>query len=251
MQKRQIGNSEIYVSTMGIGTTKFGRNELVKYPIKFNLPNEKQIERLLKICFENGVNLIDTAPAYGTSEERLGKIIHKERTKWIICTKVGEYFSNKNSFYDFSVKAIQKSLENSLQKFKTDYLDIVLLHSNGEAKKVLPSLEFLKEAKKKGTIRLFGISSKTKKEAVTALKSADLAMIHYNIDYTKMQQVLDFAKKEGKGIFIKKAFQSGYLLQQKKNLKENIDFILANSAVSSIILGTINQKHLKNNLTFF
>lgn len=254
MQKRQIGNSGIFVSTMGIGTTKFGRNEQVKYPKKFDLPSEQEITTLLKICNEYGVNLIDTAPSYGTSEQRLGKLLQKTRQNWVICTKVGERFFNGQSFYDFSKIAIQKSLENSLRLLKTDYLDIVLLHSDSDDEKILPSLEVLDKAKQKGLIRLFGISSKTKQGGITALKTCDLAMVHYNLEYKKMQAVLDFAKTTKKGILIKKALQSGHLVSNANKVEifeKNIHFILKQPAISSIIIGTINHKHLQENLALF
>jgi aryl-alcohol dehydrogenase-like predicted oxidoreductase len=254
MKKRQIGSSGIFVSEMGIGTTKFGRNEAVKYSQKFSLPDEKKISRILKTSSSKGVNLIDTAPAYGSSEQMLGKVLKNWRKDWVLCTKVGESFHQGKSFYDFSKSAIQKSLENSLQKLQTDYLDLVLVHSNGQDEEILPSLEILAQAKKKGMIRLFGMSSKTKTGGIKALKESDVAMVHYNLEYSEQQELLEFAKQEKKGILIKKAFQSGSLFcgsDKKQILKKNIRFILEQAAVSSIIIGTINPLHLQENIALF
>ena len=52
-----------------------------------------------------GINLLDTAPAYGTSEARLGKLLAGERADWILCTKVGESFDGRISTHDFSPEA--------------------------------------------------------------------------------------------------------------------------------------------------
>ena len=71
-------------------TVKLGRNDGVKYPEPFSIPDDKEAHALLAAAKSLGINLIDTAPAYGTSEERLGTLLAGEREDWIICTKVGE-----------------------------------------------------------------------------------------------------------------------------------------------------------------
>ena len=111
---------------------------------------------------------------------------------------------------------------------QTDYVDIVLLHSNGkDEEKILEGLDCLKKLKEKGLIRIYGMSSKTLKGGLAALKKSDL---HYNQEYCKEEEIIQLAQKEKKGILIKKAFQSGYLaavkdeaekkeiLKNKKNL---------------------------------
>ena len=82
-------------------------------------------------------------------------------------------------------------------------------------------------------------------------------MIHYNQEYSKEEEIIQLAQKEKKGILIKKAFQNGYLAavkdeaEKKEILRNNIDFILKNPAVSSIIIGTVDLKHLQENVSFF
>ena len=89
MQKRCVGKNGIEVSVIGLGTVKFGRNQGVNYPTAFTLPTENEIETLLHCAQDLGINLLDTAPAYGTSEERLGKLLKGKRRDWVIATKVG------------------------------------------------------------------------------------------------------------------------------------------------------------------
>ena len=74
---RPIGKTNINISPIGLGTVKLGRNTGVKYPQQFKLPNDKQAQDLLHIAKEWNINLIDTAPAYGNSEQRLGKLAQK------------------------------------------------------------------------------------------------------------------------------------------------------------------------------
>ena len=92
LAKRILGQTGIEVSCLGLGTVKFGRNQEVKYPGTFSLPEDKQITALLDQAKDLGINLLDTAPAYGSSEQKLGRLL-KDRQDWVICTKVGEEFA--------------------------------------------------------------------------------------------------------------------------------------------------------------
>ena len=72
------------------------------------LPSDGRVRELLARARECGVNLIDTAPAYGTSEERLGALLD-DRERWVIVTKAGEEFADGRSHFDFSPEAIIRS----------------------------------------------------------------------------------------------------------------------------------------------
>ena len=111
--KRNLGNTNIEVSCLGLGTVKFGRNQNVKYPENFDLPNDKKISELVKSAEELGFNLLDTAPAYGSSEKRIGDLFQQQkisRHNWVISTKVGEEFENGKSKFDFSATNTELSL---------------------------------------------------------------------------------------------------------------------------------------------
>ncbi|MFW8341556.1 aldo/keto reductase, partial [Klebsiella pneumoniae] len=69
---RPLGSTGLRVSPLGLGTVKLGRDQGVKYPNGFRIPDDQQARELLYLARELGINLIDTAPAYGVSEERLG-----------------------------------------------------------------------------------------------------------------------------------------------------------------------------------
>ncbi|HCO61668.1 MAG TPA: aldo/keto reductase, partial [Porticoccaceae bacterium] len=80
--KRRLGNTAMEVSLLGLGTVKLGRNQGVKYPEDFNLPDDRQAVELLALARDHGINLLDTAPAYGISEERLGVLLRNQRQHW-------------------------------------------------------------------------------------------------------------------------------------------------------------------------
>ncbi|MES2607042.1 MAG: aldo/keto reductase, partial [Pseudomonadota bacterium] len=83
---RPLGSTGLQVSALGLGTVKFGRNSGVKYPTAFELPDDKAIRNLLALARELRINLIDTAPAYGTSEARIGELL-TDRKHWLLATK--------------------------------------------------------------------------------------------------------------------------------------------------------------------
>jgi aryl-alcohol dehydrogenase-like predicted oxidoreductase len=116
---RTLGTTGIEVSALGLGTVKFGRNTGVKYPTTFDLPSDDSIRKLLAQARELGINMIDTAPAYGSSEERLGQLL-TNRPDWILVTKVGEEFNGTNSTFDFSAQHTRFSIERSLKRLHTE-----------------------------------------------------------------------------------------------------------------------------------
>ena len=93
LKKRLLGSTGIKISALGLGTVKLGRDQEVKYPNGFVIPNDDEVRSLLELSKELGINFIDTAPAYGNSEERLGQLMANPND-WVIMTKVGEIFEN-------------------------------------------------------------------------------------------------------------------------------------------------------------
>lgn len=252
MQRRRLGQSDLEVSILGLGTVKFGRNQGVKYPSAFTLPTDRELIRLLNSASDLGINLLDTAPAYGIAEERLGKLLRGNRSKWVISTKVGESFCEGKSYFDFSKTALILSVERSLQRLQTDYLDVVLVHSNGDDERliaeeeVFSTLALLKQA---GKLRAFGMSSKTVAGGIATLKTADIAMVTFNSLETTERKVIAYAHQHQKSIFIKKALLSGHLqkIKHADPIAHALKFILREPGITSVIVGTLNAKHLQEN----
>ncbi|MCE3237668.1 MAG: yhdN [Gammaproteobacteria bacterium] len=251
IKKTLLGTTEIVVSRIGLGTVKFGRNTKINYPEAFSLPSDDTILALLNCAQELGVNLLDTAPAYGTSEERLGKLIKNQRHDWVLCSKVGEEFIDGESSFCFSAEHTRKSIERSLQRLKTDYLDIVLVHSNGDDKNIIEEssiFSVLAEMKKTGLLRAFGMSTKTIEGGLLAIDHADIVMVTYNPIQKEEQPVIAYAHQKNKGVLIKKAFASGHLqkIAGDDPVQVAMDFIFREPGVTSVITGTLNQMHLKH-----
>lgn len=253
MQQKMLGNTGIAVSTIGLGTVKFGRNQAVKYPQAFEIPDDQHLIQLLQAARDLGINLIDTAPAYGNSEERLGTLLAGSRNEWVIVSKVGEEFVNGNSIYDFTPEYAEKSIKQSLKRLNTDYIDVVLVHSDGNDVYNIQHfgiLHFLSELKKQGLIRAFGMSTKTVEGGILALEQSDAVMVTYNLIETTEQPVIAKAFELNKGVLIKKALASGHVqkISGTDPVKASLQFILQEPGVSSIILGTLSLTHLAHNV---
>ena len=251
--RRKLGNTGIEVSIISLGTVKLGRNQGVKYPTIFNLPTDAEIAALLQHAKQLGINLLDTAPAYGKSEERLGQWLKKvgNRSDWIIASKFGETFAEGVSSFDFSKEAALRSINESLRRLQTDYLDLVLVHSNGDDVDIIKKygvFETLAELKKSGKIRAFGMSTKTVEGGLLAAEKSDVVMVTYNPLETAEKAVIAHAHQLGKGILIKKALASGHIDKLSKDnnpVEKPIHFILREPGVTSIIIGTLNAEHLE------
>ena len=251
LTKRQLGPSGIDVSVLGLGTVKFGRNREVKYPATFSLPSDQELVAMLNQARSLGINLLDTAPAYGSSEQRLGRLL-TDRQDWVICTKVGEEFLNGKSYYDFSETHVRHSVERSLRNLNTDYLDIVLVHSDGNDMHIIEStacLPTLMDLKEKGLIRAVGMSTKSLDGGLKAVELSDLVMVTYNPSTTDDAEVIRYANSLNKGVLIKKALNSGHVATAGENsIENNLIFALTPAGVSSVIVGTISPEHLRENV---
>ena len=242
---RPIGRTGLVVPPIGFGAFKIGRNQGVKYPQPYDLPDMVEVTRLLNAVLDVGCNLIDTAPAYGLSEIRVGQAIGHRRSEFVLSTKVGETFKNGVSRYDFTANAIKSSLDRSLRNLRTDVLDIVLIHSNGNDREILEqtdTVSILQDYRSRGLIRAIGLSGKTVAGAELALNWADLLMVEYHLHETGHSDVIARAAEAGVSVFVKKGLASG-----KLPADESIRFVLAHPGVTSLIVGGLNFDHVREN----
>jgi len=250
---RPLGSTGLSVSPLGLGTVKLGRDQGVKYPNGFTIPDDDAARLLLAQARELGINLIDTAPAYGRSEERLGPLLRGQRDQWVIVSKVGEEFDDGQSRFDFSAAHTRASVERSLKRLETDCIDLVLVHSDGDDLRILEQEEVyqtLALLRQEGKIRGFGFSGKTAEGGLKALEQGDCAMVTYNLNEQAERPVLDYAAAHGKAILVKKALASGHVCLSPgvDPVKASFELLFAHPGVSSAIVGTINPLHLAHNV---
>lgn len=247
---RPLPGTKLSVSALGLGTVKFGRNQQVKYPSGFTLPDDATIRSLLDQAHALGINLLDTAPAYGSSEERLGQLLDN-RHDWVLATKVGEEFEDGRSHFDFSAAHTRFSIERSLRRLRTDYLDIVLIHSDGNDEAILSQgdcVDTLRTLQQDGLIRAIGMSTKTIAGGLRAVRELDLVMLTWNLQQQDRAPVA-LARELGKGILVKKALMSGHVQREGRDLvRDSLACSLEQPGIHSLIVGTLTSSHLAHNV---
>lgn len=159
MEFRQLGNSGLKVPVLSFGTGTFGgQGELFK---AWGSSDVKEATRLVDVCLDAGVNLFDTADiySYGASEEILGEAIAKKRDKLLISTKATFRFGDDANDVGSSRHHLLKSVEASLKRLKTDYIDIYTMHgfdATTPVEEIMSTLDTLVES---GKVRYLACSN--------------------------------------------------------------------------------------------
>jgi aryl-alcohol dehydrogenase-like predicted oxidoreductase len=233
------------VSVLGFGAFKIGRAVGVKYPTPYDLPDEDEAARVLGGVLDLGITLIDTAPAYGLSEERIGRHLAHRRSEFVLSTKVGERFEDGVSRYDFSPAAMRHSVETSLRRLRTDAVDLLLVHSDGNDEVALAAErvpDVMLALREEGLTRRIGFSGKTPEAAEAALAWAEVLMVTYHAEDTTHTDVMRRAREAGVGVLVKKALASGHHPPATA-----IPLAVRHPAVDSVVVGGLNLDHLRTN----
>jgi myo-inositol catabolism protein IolS len=226
MKFRKLGNTDLKLSVIGIGTYQFGGSWGKTF-------NEKDVYEIFKTADDCGINYLDTAECYGVdqhSEKLIGKAIEGSRDKWIISTKFGhkriDTLTNSDAW---SINEIKQQLEQSLRNLKTDYIDIYKFHSGSN--EIFDNQELwtmLDKQKREGKIRYLGISMSRKKKEwrehqIQNAKNvgADVIQVKYNrLESEAEKDVLDVCLKDNIGVIARVALASGLLSGKYQNIKE-------------------------------
>lgn len=163
MKLNELGSTGISVSPITIGAWQLGG------PLFFDGkpdghpdPGKENVIRMIHELGDLGVNAIDTAEQYGAgeSERRVGEALKGRRDQWVVSTKFGYRVGEGNvRIDDSSPETIMPSLEGSLKRLKTSYIDIYLYHCAPEINNLEAGRVVLEQAKAQGKIRSYGIST--------------------------------------------------------------------------------------------
>jgi len=198
------------VSAIGFGAWQLGVNS------GWQGMTEAEAIALVHQALDAGINFFDTAPNYGhgSSEERLGKALKgTDRSSIVINTKFGHTATGTT---DYSAQYIRQSLEGSLQRLQTDYVDGLIIHSppsaylNGHEQ---PHWELLEQLKQEGKIRAYGASVDTAADMQLLLSTTGATVIEafFNILFQDAANAFALAQSKGAGIIAKIPLDSGWL----------------------------------------
>ncbi len=215
MKYRRLGCTDLNVSEIGFGCWALGSDKSTGYG-KIDLGNAI---KALDFAVDHGVNIFDTAALYGNgfSELILGKTFKKKRSRIYFATK-GGVLPHKTLYMpqNFSKKFLTTTLEESLKRLKTDYIDLYQLHSP-KVEDVLQSdvMNTLNSFKKEGKIRYFGISTRSPQDGLRFLKLKGISALQLNFNLID-QRILDInffdiIKDNKIGIIIKTPLVFGFL----------------------------------------
>lgn len=272
LPKRQLGRTGLQVTMLG-----YGAMELRGAPRGREVSPE-QADRVLNAVLDAGINFIDTSIDYGQSEELIGRFISHRRSEYYLATKCGclvgapPASAGQPMPHVFTRENIVAGVNQSLQRMKTDYIDVLQFHA-GPSRQTLEetgAIETLRDLQREGKIRFIGMSSTLPNLA----DHIDMGVFDaFQIPYSALQReheaVITRAAQAGAGIIIRGGAARGYVseehrtegmwdLWQRADLDDLLDdmsrmefilrFTFSHPDLHTNIVGTISLIHLQDNL---
>lgn len=225
MNRRALGNSGIEASVVGLGAWVIGGGSLWGTDT-----DDKESISTIHAALDSGIDLIDTAPAYGfgRSEEVVGKAMKGRRDKVVLATKCGLWWEDKRGSYfcEFDGKPLYRSLrpdtitvevENSLRRLRTDYIDLYQTHwpaVDPDKTKIADTMACLMDLKKQGKIRAIGISNVSTEEFAENCACGEVAtnQFRYSLLHRAPEKdILPLCKKNKVGTLTYMSLEQGLL----------------------------------------
>ena len=204
METRELDNTGLRVTQLGFGLAEIERQEDRGTDVS-------GAGRVLEAALDGGINFLDTAACYASTEELIGRTVGHRRDDYVLATKCGHVVDDATG-EPWSAEVIEHSIDRSLRRMRTDRLDIVQFHSprleiseHGEA------VEALVRARDAGKTRFLGFSGDNE-SAWWAVESGvfDTLQTSFNlVDQQARYGLFDEARRRGLGIIIKRPLANG------------------------------------------
>jgi len=202
---------------------------------------------VLHRAYDLGINFYDTADCYmwGRNEEMVGKVFQGKREKVFIQTKVHPNIEKK----------MRASVERSLRRLRTDYIDVLVWHGHSLTEEVSDRglFEFMEKMKKEGKVRFAGFSSHSNMASLLreAAKSNvhDVALVSYNFTHSKgLREAVGLAAKSGIGIVAMKTQAGGYKKEKIGGLSPHqaaLKYVLTDQNISMAVPGVTTVEQIE------
>jgi L-galactose dehydrogenase len=199
MEYRKLGHTDLNLSLIGFGASALGG--------VFGNFDPGEGMRAVHLAVDSGINFFDSSPYYGItlSETRLGEALVGRRQRVVLATKCGRYGLDE---FDFSAKRVLASMDESLRRLQTDYIDLFQVHDVefGDVQQIInETLPALRQLQQQGKARYIGITGYPPKLLRRIAESTPvdsiLSYCHYNLLNRQMDEVLTpFTRERGIGL---------------------------------------------------
>jgi L-galactose dehydrogenase len=213
MEYRQLGKTDLNLSLVGFGTAALGN--------VYGNVDPREAIRAVHLAVDSGINFFDSSPYYGITlaETRLGEALAGRRDRAIVATKCGRYGLAE---FDFSARRAIASMDESLRRLQTDYIDLFQVHDVefGDVQQIIDeTLPALRQLQQQGKARYIGITGYPPKllRRIAEATPVDsiLTYCHYNLLNTDMDGVLTgFAREHDIGLINASGLCMGLLTEQ-------------------------------------
>ena len=262
--KRTLGRTGLEVTQLGYGAMELrGRREEV---------TDAVAEEVLNAVLDMGITFIDTSPDYGISEERIGTFINHRRDQFFLSTKCGCNITypegvRKDPNHLWTGEVIRRNIEKSLERLKTDHVDILQMHNPSYEDVVENGLvDVLQEIRASGSTRFIGVSSTAPNlMRFVGMGVFDTFQIPYSALERRHETMIQAAADAGAGVIIRGGVAKGHLESgerwakwDKAGLDELLDgmnryefvlrYTLTHPSCNTTIVGTADIEHLRSNI---
>jgi aryl-alcohol dehydrogenase-like predicted oxidoreductase len=160
MQYSQLGRTGTYVSRLSLGTMTFGGAGIEQWE-RIGALDESAADRILSLALERGINLVDTADMYagGECEEILGRLLRGRRDEVVLATKAAARVGPGANDVGLSRLHLVRSVDRSLQRLRTDHIDLYQMHVFDPRTPIEETLRALDDLVRQGKVRYLGVSN--------------------------------------------------------------------------------------------
>lgn len=214
MKTRQLGNTEMQITPIGLGCWAIGGGG---YESGWGEQDDQQSIATIKRALELGINWVDTAPVYGLgrSEEVVGRAIKGRDPKPYVFTKCSLVWDDRGKVSS-SLKAasIRQEVENSLRRLQVDVIDLYQLHWPNPEEDIEEGWSAMARLKEEGKVRNIGVSNFNVAQMQRAMEIAPISSLQppYSLLHRDIEQdILPFCQKRDIGVIVYSPMASGML----------------------------------------
>ena len=279
MNHRRLGRTNLQVSEISLGTVELGMDYGIPVQGDHLQPSETDAARTLNCALDLGINLIDTAQAYGESEAIIGRALKSRREEYLLATKIAGLSWEGYTGVELQ-EQVEASITKSLRALQTDIIDLLYIHNaTPELIQCGEIVEIMQRAQDAGYARFIGTTTYGAEAPLAVLEDGrfDCVQLAYNLlDRQFEERVLPLAEESDVGVIIRSVLLKGALTHRYAHLPDELrelrtavnevnslcrapdrslpglayGFVLAHPAVSTALVGTGRVHELREIVSF-